>query len=195
MLMADKMMELLARKENVDSLVENLITTSEDFAEDHKLFEEAIEYFKSALSEDVSPSADDLCDAIRRQIMSQMIFAGYLGFQANVDHFLNPVARTFIDVDPETYLRESVARALPEYVSAQAIVDSFWKQLPPELNELFEQVIAYTAHFETLVPKIAHYNGFLLGNELLPFVIPGYQIDVQLTVQYCNIIRKLLQQH
>ena len=195
MLMADKMMELLTGREGVDSFVESLISTSKDFAEDHRLFEEAIEHFKSVLSKDATPSVDELCDAIRRQVASQVIFAGYLGFQANVDHFLNPVGRTFIDVDPETYLREHVARTLPEYASAQGIIDSFWKQLPPELNELFERVIAYTAHLETIVPKMAHYNGFLLGNELLPFVIPGYRIDVQLTIQYCNIIRKLLQQH
>lgn len=193
MLMADKIMTLLARKECADSLVENLIATSKDFAEDYRQFEEAIAHFKSTLADDATPSADDLCDAIRRQITAQVIFAGYLGFQANVDHFLNPVARTFIDVDPETYLREGVARTLPEYTSAQGIVDSFWKQLPPELNELFERVIAYTAHLETVVPKMAHYNGFLLGNELLPLVIPGYQLDSQLTIRYCTMIRKLLQ--
>lgn len=193
MKMADKMLELLTGREGVDSFVESLIAISEDFAEDHKLFEEAIECFKSELSKDATPSVDELCDAIRRQITSQVIFAGYLGFQANVDHFLNPVARTFIDVDPETYLREGVARTLPEHTSAQGIIDSFWKQLPPELNELFERVIAYTAHLETVVPKMAHYNGFLLGNELLPLVIPGYQLDSQLTIRYCTMIRKLLQ--
>lgn len=193
MLMADKMMELLTGREGVNAFVENLIAVSEDFAEDHRQFEEAIAHFKSTLADDATPSVEDLCDAIRRQIASQVIFAGYLGFQANVDHFLNPVARTFIDVDPETYLREHIARTLPEYASAQTIIDRFGKQLPPELSELFERVIAYTAHLETIVPKIAHYNGFLLGNELLPFVIPGYQLDSQLTIRYCIMIRKLLQ--
>ena len=192
-MMADKMMELLTGREGVDSFVETLIATSKDFAEDHRLFEEAIEHFKRVLSKDATPSVDELCDAIRRQVTSQVFFAGYLGFQANVDHFLNPVARTFIDVDPETYLREHIARTLPEYASAQTIIDRFGKQLPPELSELFERVIAYTAHLETIVPKIAHYNGFLLGNELLPFVIPGYQLDSQLTIRYCIMIRKLLQ--
>ena len=191
--MANKMMALLTGREGADAFVESLIAASEDFAEDHRQFEEAIAHFKSTLPDDASPSTEDLCDAIRRQISAQMIFAGYLGFQANVDHFLNPVARTFIDVDPETYLREGVARTLPEYTSAQGIIDSFWKQLPPELNELFERVIAYTAHLETVVPKMAHYNGFLLGNELLPLVMPGYQLDSQLTIRYCIMIRKLLQ--
>ena len=36
----------------------------------------------------------------------------------------------------------------------------------------------------TLVPKIAHYEGFMLGNELLHYVMPGYHPDMQLTVRY-----------
>jgi hypothetical protein len=192
MFMADKMMELLTGRESVDSFVESLISTSKDFAEDHRLFEEAIEYFKRVLSKDATPSVDELCDAIRRQITSQMIFAGYLGFHANADHFLNPIARTFMDVEPEVYLRERVARTLPEYASAQGVIDRFREQLPPEAQEMFERVAVYIAHLETVVPKIAHYEGFLLGNELLYYVLPGYHSDVLLTVRYCEMINEHL---
>ena len=177
-------MALLTGREGADAFVESLIAASEDFAEDHRQFEEAIAHFKSTLPEDTSPSADDLCDAIRRQITAQVIFAGYLGFQANVDHFLNPVARTFMDVEPEVYLRERVARTLPEYASAQSIIDRFREQLPPEAQEMFESVAVYIAHLETVVPKIAHYEGFLLGNRLLPYVLPGYQPDRLMTAYY-----------
>ena len=193
MLMADKMMELLTGREGVDSFVESLISTSKDFAEDHRLFEEAIEHFKRVLSKDATPSVDELCDAIRRQVASQVIFAGYLGFQANVDHFLNPVARTFIEVDPAVYLRESVARTLPEYVSAQAIVDSFRSQLSSEQQAKFESIAMYIAHLETIIPKIAHYEGFLLGNDLLRYILPGYQPDVQLTMCYSWILKEHMQ--
>ena len=191
-MMADKMMALLTGRESVDAFVESLIAASEDFAEDHRLFEEAIAHLKSTLPEDASPSADDLCDAIRRQITSQVIFAGHLGFQANVDHFLNPIARTFMDVEPEVYLRERVARTLPEYASAQGVIDRFREQLPPEAQEMFESIEIYIAHLETVVPKIAHYEGFLLGNELLYYVLPGYHSDVLLTVRYCEMINEHL---
>jgi len=186
-MMADKMMTLLTGRESADAFVENLIAASEDFADDHRQFEEATVYFKSILPEDAVPSVEDLCDAIRRQITSQVIFAGYLGFQANVDHFLNPVARTFMDVEPEVYLRERVARTLPEYASAQSIIDRFREQLPPEAQERFERVVVYIAHLETVVPKIAHYEGFLLGNRLLPYVLPGYHPDGILTTCYCGM--------
>ena len=193
MLMADKMLELLTGREGVDSFVESLISTSKDFAEDHRLFEEAIEHFKRVLSKDATPSVDELCDAIRRQVASQVIFAGYLGFQANVDHFLNPVARTFMEVDPEVYLRESVARTLPEYVSAKAIIDSFRNQLSSEQQTKFESIAMYIAHLETIIPKIAHYEGFLLGNDLLRYILPGYQPDIQLTTCYSWMLKEHMQ--
>jgi len=191
MMMADKMMALLTGRESADSFVESLIATSEDFADDHRQFEEAVGYFRSALPENAGLSADDLCDAIRRQITSQVIFASYLGFQANVDHFLNPIARTFMDVEPEVYLRERVARMLPEYVSAQSIIDRFREQLSPKAQERFKSVAVYIAHLETVVPKIAHYEGFLLGNELLHYVLPGYHSDVLLTACYADAITNM----
>ena len=193
MLMADKMMELLTGREGVDSFVESLISTSKDFAEDHRHFEETIAYFRIASPNNITPSVDDLLNAIHRLISSQFIFAGYLGFQANVDHFLNPVARIFMEVDPEVYLRESVARTLPEYVSAKTIIDSFRNQRSSEQQKKFESVTMYIAHLETIIPKIAHYEGFLLGNNLLQYILPGYQPDIQLTTCYSWMLKEHMQ--
>ena len=190
MITTQKMMAMLA--ESVDAFVEEMVSGSGDFAEDYQLFQKAISYLKADLGEEANSSVDDLVDAIHRQTISNWLFSSYLGFQANIDHFINPVARTFADVDPEIYLRESVAKALPEYASAQAIIDSFWRQLTPEQEEVFEAVSAYIAHLETVVPKMAHYYGFLLGNELLPCVVPGYQPDMQLTVRYCMMLEDYL---
>ena len=192
MITTQKMMELLTGRESADNFIEGLITRSPDIAEDHQRFQDAITCFKNNLGEETHPSADDLIDAIYRQTASNWLFSSYLGFQANLEHFLNPVARTFIEVDPEIYLRESVARDLPEYTSAQAIIDRFLRQLPLKLEEAYEAVVAYIAHLETIVPKMAHYTGFLLGNEILPRVVPGYQPDAKLTVCYCMILEEYL---
>ena len=186
-----KMMTMLA--ESVDAFIDEMVAGSCDFAEDYRLFQETISYLKADLGEEAKPSVDDLVDAIHRQTISNWLFSSYLGFQANIDHFINPVARTFVDVDPETYLRENVARALPEYTSAQAVIDSFGHQLSPAQEEAFEGVIAYIAHLETVVPKMAHYYGFLLGNELLPRLMPGYQPDEQFTVRYYMILKEYFQ--
>ena len=189
----DRILELLTGKEGAETLVEKLVAASEDFAEDHQQFEAAIDYFRDTLSGDVSISVDDLIDAIDEQITLLLLFSGYLGFQANVDHFINPVARTFIEADPEVYLRERVAKAMPVYADAQAVIDQFYAQLLPEQKEQHECVRAYIAHLDTVVPKIAHYEGFLLGNELLRYVMPGYQPDTQLSVRYRLMLQEYLQ--
>ena len=192
MIKKQEMMALLTEKESVDAFIEGLIAKSPDFAEDHQRFQDALTCFKNNLGEETNPSVDDLIDAIHRQTVSSWLFSSYLGFQANLEHFLNPVARTFIEVDPEVYLRESVAKSLPEYTSAQATIDRFLRQLPAELETEYEAVVAYIAHLETIVPKMAHYNGFLLGNEILLRVVPGYHPDVQLIVSYCMMIEEYL---
>ena len=189
MITTQKMMAMIT--ESVDVFLEEIVVSTCDLAEDYQRFQEAINYIKASLGEEVNHSVDDQVDAIRQQTISNWLFSSYLGVQANLDHFINPVARTFADVDPEIYLRESVARGLPEYASAQAIIDCFWRQLTPEQEEVFEAVFAYIAHLETVIPKMAHYYGFLLGNELLPRVVPGYQPDMQLAVHYCRMIKDL----
>lgn len=192
MITTQKMMELLTGRGSVDTFIGGLIARFPDFAEDHRQFQSVITCLKSNLGDEATPSVDNLMDAIHRQTVSNWLFSSYLGFQANIDHFVNPVARTFIEVDPEVFLRESVAKGLPEYTAAQAIIDSFLRQLPPELEKEYGAVVAYIAHLETVVPKIAHYKGFLLGNELLPHIVPGYQPDAQLTVCYCTLLEEYL---
>jgi hypothetical protein len=94
-----------------------------------------------------------------------------------------------MEVDPEVYLRESVARTLPEYVSAKAIIDSFRNQLSSEQQPVFENITIYISHLETIIPKISHYEGFLLGNDLLRYVLPGYFPDSQLTARYSLLLK------
>lgn len=192
-MITERVLELLTGKEGAETLVEKLVAASEDFAEDHQQFEAAIDYFRATLSENASPSVDELIDAIHEQITLLLLFSGYLGFQANVDHFINPVARTFIEADPEVYLRERVAKAMPVYADAQAVIGKFYAQLSLEQKERYECVRVYISHLYTVVPKIAHYEGFLLGNELLRYVMPGYQLDTQLSVRYRLMLQEYLQ--
>lgn len=193
MITTQKIMAMLTGKEIVDTLIAEIIDSSPDFAQDHRRFQEAINFLKSQRDEGGDPTVDALVDAICRQIVSNWLFSCYLGFQANLNHFRNPVARTFMDVDPEIYLREHVARLLPEYAAAQEIVASFCRQIPDEQKEVFEGVAAYISHLDTIVPKAAHYIGFQLGDELLPCVIPGYRPDKQLTARYCMMLEDYLQ--
>lgn len=171
----------LTGTEIADALVHTLEKNFEDFAEAKEQFEDAMCILRQELGE---PPVDNLVDAIHRQIASELLFSGVLGIKANLDHFIDPIARNFLEVDPETYLRENIARQLPEYKRALDIRNQFLAQLSPEQQKTYEAVITYISLLETAGPKLAHYYGYLLGSEILPRIIPGYHSDDLLTLRY-----------
>jgi len=171
-------LEEATKKLLVEPLLDMMTEQLEDFAEDQRKYREAL----STLNDDMP--VQELEKAIYRQIVSMVLFAGWLGFKANMDHFADPVARTFLEVDHETYLQEHVVQRLPQYKTAQNTIREFLSQLTVEQEETYETVMEYISHLETVVPKLAHYYGYLLGNEMLPNILPGYCEDVRLTLGY-----------
>ena len=159
-------MEQLTGQALTNSLIEFLEQHCEDFPEIREKYQEAIAQ---------TEKGKELAEAIDAQTASDLLFSAALGLKANLDHFRDPIARTFLEVDPEIYLRESVAHSLPQYIEAQKIRDA---------AEYDDDITAYTTYLETVGPKLAHYFGYLLGDELLPRVIPGYQPDPILTIRY-----------
>ena len=161
-------MEQLTGQALTNSLIEFLEQRCKDFPEIRVKYKDAI-----AQAEE----GKKLAEAIDAQTASDLLFSAALGLKANLDHFLDPIARIFLEVDPEIYLRESVAHNMPQYIEAQKILDTV---------EVNDTIIEYTTYLETIGPKLAHYFGFLLGDELFPRIIPGYQTDSPLTNRYHN---------
>ena len=185
MLSENTLFKKISYKEIVTKLVDFMTENSEEFAADRTRFDETISLLKTELEQDTSPSVADLVDAIHQQIGSTLLFSYCLGLKANLDHFIDPVSRTFLDVDPEVYLRENIARQLPDYLRAQHVQEQFYKALSPSQKEKYDDgITTYICHLETVGPKLAHYYGYLFGNELFPHVVPGYVDTAQLTLQY-----------
>lgn len=185
MLSENAIFEKISYKELVTKLVDVIAANSIEFAADQAHFDETISLLKTELEQDTSPSATDLADAIDQQIGTTLLFSYCLGLKANLDHFIDPVSRTFLDVDPEVYLRENIARQLPDYLRAQHVQEQFYKALSPSQKEKYDDgITTYICHLETVGPKLAHYYGYLFGNELFPHVVPGYVDTAQLTLQY-----------
>ena len=160
------------------------------FADVHKRYLAAADALRKELGADGAPFVDDVLDAIDKQTASNLLFSGALGLKSNMDHFMDPMARTVLDVDFPVFLREATALRLPEYVRAQETIDAFSSSLTPAQKEVFEDVIAYIAFLETTGPKLAHYYGYILGNDLLYRVVPGYHQDDVLTMHYSAMLRK-----
>lgn len=172
------MMRMILEKLTDENLVKELLSFMEehcsDFPECRKNYEACMTAFKMELGTEVEVTTDELAKAIEKQIASELTYFAYLGFRANLDYFKNPVANNFLNVDPETYLRETTARHLPAHSAAQSMQDAFYKQLTAEQRERSIAIVEYVSYLETVGPKLAHYYGFLFANEFLTRVEPAY---------------------
>ena len=185
-------MDWLDKKEIAQAMIELLTVHSEDFREDQRRCDMAIAKLTEELQDNVTLSVQDEMEAIHRQLASNMLFSGFLGFQANLDHYMNPAARTFLEVDCEVYLRENTAKRLPEYADAQHIRGKFYAFLSSTQRDIYEDIAMYASHLETVAPKLSHLLGYIMGNLLLPHTVPGYYPDNKLTAQYLSRMEELL---
>lgn len=181
MITTQTVLNQLTGNEIYDSLIQLMTENFSDFAECQKKYEETMQVLALQLGDNAIASVRN---AIRKQTVSNLLFSGVLGIKANFDNFVNPLARNFIDVDFEIYLRENTAQNLPDYVRTQQELDQFYARLSPEQRTLYDDIAEFISYLESVGPKLAHYYGYLLGNELLPRVVPGYHSDAVLTARY-----------
>lgn len=181
---AQKVIDQLTGKWIVRELESYLEEKFDDFPVVQSAYKEAIEQLRNNAEPNASPTVDDLVDAIEKQTASILFFSGVLGIKANLDHFKDPMARTVLDVDFEVYLHENTARRLPEYEKAQEIIDAFFATVPLMDRGKLDAIIEYIAYMETIGPKLAHYYGYIIGNDVLSKLIPGYLPDDVFTMRY-----------
>lgn len=186
MFTSQAILEQLTGRPTVQAFLEAMAEKFVDFAQDRKGYEDAMDLLKTELG-DAAVAAE--AEAIYRQTASTLLFSGLLGLKANLDNFIDPVGKSFLDVDFEIYLREETAHRLPEYAAARQARERFYARLSPQQQEIYGDVITYTTHLETVGPKLAHYYGYLLGNDLLPRVVPGYHADPVQTARYAAMLR------
>ncbi len=172
-------------KEIYDSLIQMMENHFQDFPEVQQKCLRAMDALQKDLGE---ASITKEKEAIRQGIASTLFFSGWLGLQANLDYYLDPVAGNFLNTEPEIYLREKAARKLPEYEAAQETRKQFYARLTDKQRLIYEDVTEYICYLETVGPKLAHYYGYLLGNSLLHRVIPGYQPDMAFTLRYAMML-------
>ena len=191
MLSMKSILEKLEEHQMAETFIQWLSKEDADFAADYRRYTDAIELLRTELGDTVI----DEEKAIEQQCASDLLFSGFLGLKANLDNFINPLARNFLDMDSEVYLREAIAHRLPDYERAQKSRDQFYSLLSPAQQEIYRDVNTYACHLETVVPKLAHYYGYLLGNELLPRIIPGYYEDSVLTIKYNTMLTDYFGKH
>lgn len=119
-----------------------------------------------------------------RQICSDLVYAGYLGIQANLANFHNPVASQFTRLDYETFLREHIMQTMPYRTEAEAAAAAILDTCGEIPNEYEEAIRSYYVYLDTIGPKLAHFWGYRFANRFLPWVEPGYVSDGAQTSMY-----------
>lgn len=185
MLTLQNFLNQISHKDIFDSLVHMMEDTFQDFPEIQSNYIRAMDALKKDLGEE---SVKKEKEAIQKRIASTLFFSGWLGFQANLNYFLDPVAGNFLNAEPEIFLKEKTARTLPDYETAQEMQKQFYAGLNDAQRLIYEDVTEYICYLETAGPKLAHYYGYLLGNSLLHRIVPGYQPDMAMTLRYAMML-------
>ena len=104
----------------------------------------------------------------------------------NCDHFLNPMTPncTWPQIDFDDYLRLNIAYEMPLYNHGEKFIHKFRTQLGEGHDYLWDAVLSYETALEVCGSKLAHFYGYLAGNQLLYHCIPCYQVDSALTLRY-----------
>ena len=128
--------------------------------------------------------AEKLLAAKEQQILSDLVYAAYLGFQANLSNFHNPVASQFTKLDYDVFLREHIMQTLPCRAAAEKTIAAFREIYKDALSEYEDAIQDYYIYLEVAGPKLAHFWGYAFANRLLPWVEPGYVSDGTQTSVY-----------
>lgn len=131
-----------------------------------------------------SEAIEALKEAVNDKNASDIYFTAGLGYKANLDYFRNPVGNNFLNSDPSVYLREELAMRMPMHSAAQRRIDEFYDSLTDAQKEMTQAITEYDSYLETIGPKLAHYYGFLLANDMLELTEPAYVQDFSLTYAY-----------
>ena len=165
----------------VDDLRQVLREKDPEFLPAEEKFLEAVAHLTEKLGIE---EVERYVTAMDRQICSDLVYAGYLGFQANLQNFHNPVASQFTRLDYETFLREHIMQTMPYRNEAEATAAAIQEAYEEALNEYEDAIRSYYVYLEVTGPKLAHFWGYRFANQFLPWVEPGYVSDGAQTSMY-----------
>ena len=175
---------------------ETLRKIDPEFTQEEQQYFQAVDALKAAIGDSVSPSANEYIAAKERKLCAGLIYVAWIGFQQNISCFQNPINTLFLKMDYEDFHRERSMHTLPEVEKSLVTINAFYealRTLPEEQQRLTEGITEYMSYMETVAYKLAHYFGFILADQFLYHVIPGYVNDSVTKMQYAWDLQKYLQ--
>lgn len=185
--MNTQVLTILNAEEMLNKMTGVIGEISKDFAPCKEEFEQSIHILRREVGDE---KVDKLLDAINRRCEADLLFCGSLGYQANLNNFRDPIARTFLDVDFEDYLRVEVLERMPQRSVAEHEIDTFYESLNEVQKGTYEAISSYLVYLELDLTKLAHYAGFMFANEMLTYTEPAYTPNLVLSLNYRSFMEK-----
>ena len=188
----ERLLDELTGRGNVYALIRTLHNQVSDFPDIYSDYLKAIEKLKELVGPDRSQDVQKLMVAIDMQCGANMYWAGVEGLKMNYQHFVNPMAPncTWPNVDFDDFLRTGIACSMPLYQAAEGYINSFRNSVPGENEDVWDAIRSYCVSLELDGMKLAHYHGYLAGNDLLRHSVPGYEPDYSLELAYTHMLEQ-----
>ncbi|MBQ7089880.1 MAG: hypothetical protein IJN82_02060 [Clostridia bacterium] len=136
---------------------------------------------------------DQLHTLLNQRITMDILYMMNCGYQDNLKNFKDPVNCNFLEKTWDSFLREKGRISMAPRIEVVQRFDSLFKA-PFILNsEESDFILDYIGFIDTIIPKLAHFKGYLLANDLLYYTEPGYYADLLLTTQYQRMINDYFQ--
>ena len=188
-----KAIPFMTDDELVELLAENMNVYFEDYEEIKTAYLNSVESLNDKLGKDKFKIIEELIKAYKSQVASDMVFSYACGYKHNLAHFRDPVARTFIEVDPTYYTHEEAMLRMPKHHAAAIEISKIHEELKAlDFDTYFLPFLDYYNCYKTIAYKYAHYIGYLDANRFLPLTEPGYVEDHVLTSAYHRRIKGLI---
>ena len=150
-----------------------LVENDLDFSPVQAAYQDAARILVSQLGKE----AEAFLSAQDQQIISDLRYSAYLGFQANLANFRCSGGNHFVAQGSDHFLREHIMYNLPGRVSCDTIITVFQTKHGQYAGPQLDAIQNYYIYLETVGPKLAHYWGYVFANHFLPLVEPGYVCD------------------
>ena len=165
-----------------------LVEKDLDFPPVQAAYQDAARILVSQLGKE----AEAFLSAQYQQIISDLRYCAYLGFQANLANFRCPGGNHFVAQGSDHFLREHIMYSLPDRVSYDTIITAFQTKHGQSAEPQLDAIQNYDIYLETIGPKLAHYLGYVFANHFLPLVEPGYVCDgAQTSIYTMELSREL----
>ena len=151
-----------------------------EYEKEEQAFIAACSSLETGIDESVTITAQNYLEALEEEFASDIIFVIGRGFKLNLDIHNNPANALAFKLDYEDLHEERKMHLLPMARKASKITYAFLGELRASHQDkldLLTGIDSYYNYLRTIGYKVAHYYGFLLADQLLPHLIPGYYAD------------------